>query len=68
MCLRRVDLSHSRVIAGNSAGNRRSRGQQQSFDAATRRTAHHLLENISLKMSYVPMYALLCMENAPITV
>jgi hypothetical protein len=30
--------------------------------------AHHLLENVSLKMSYSPTYASLRMENAPITV
>jgi hypothetical protein len=29
-CLRRVDLSHSRLIAGNSAGNRRSRPRAAS--------------------------------------
>ena len=35
---------------------------------ASLRQAHHLLENMSLKISYSPVYALLCMENAPITV
>jgi hypothetical protein len=35
---------------------------------ASHRQAHHLLENISLKMLYSSVYALLCIENAPITV
>lgn len=35
---------------------------------ASLRQTRHLSENDSLKMSYLPEYALLCMENAPITV
>jgi hypothetical protein len=39
-----------------------------SWVGASHRQVHHLLENVSLKMSYLPVYALLCIENAPITV
>ena len=39
-----------------------------SSHSSSKRTFAHLLENVSLKMSYSPTYALLCMENAPITV
>lgn len=39
-----------------------------SSHSSSKRTFAHLLENVSLKMSYSPTYALLCMENEPITV
>lgn len=42
--------------------------RQFTYVESSWRQAHHLLENISLNMSYSPAYALLCMENAPITV